>query len=120
MAPGSGGAHSGCHGDDGAAKNLPARVSSRLATDLDTEHGQTRATYRDRLDGATSPTCTYETERIAEDCDRLAHNPEVAGSNPAGLHDRSRLVTRRQVSRNMVYTFSLFSGEFPHVMPRGW
>ena len=27
-------------------------------------------------------TCSYETERIAEDRDRLAHNPEVAGSNP--------------------------------------
>jgi hypothetical protein len=27
-------------------------------------------------------TCSYETERIAEDRDWLAHNPEVAGSNP--------------------------------------
>ena len=27
-------------------------------------------------------TWTYETERIGEDRDRLAHNPEVAGSNP--------------------------------------
>ena len=27
-------------------------------------------------------TCSYETERIAKDRDRLAHNPEVAGSNP--------------------------------------
>jgi len=27
-------------------------------------------------------TWTYETERIGEDGDRLAHNPEVAGSNP--------------------------------------
>jgi hypothetical protein len=27
-------------------------------------------------------TCSYETERITEDRDRLAHNPEVAGSNP--------------------------------------
>jgi hypothetical protein len=26
-------------------------------------------------------TCSYETERIAEDRDRLAHNPEVQGSN---------------------------------------
>jgi hypothetical protein len=27
-------------------------------------------------------TCSYETARIAEDGDRLAHDPEVAGSNP--------------------------------------
>jgi hypothetical protein len=27
-------------------------------------------------------TCSYETERIAEGRDRLAHDPEVAGSNP--------------------------------------
>ncbi len=27
-------------------------------------------------------TCSYETERSGEDRDRLAHNPEVAGSNP--------------------------------------
>ena len=27
-------------------------------------------------------TCSYETERIAEGRDWLAHNPEVAGSNP--------------------------------------
>ena len=27
-------------------------------------------------------TCSNETERTAEDRDRLAHNPEVAGSNP--------------------------------------
>ncbi|GAB4902905.1 hypothetical protein MAHJHV45_47900 [Mycobacterium avium subsp. hominissuis] len=26
--------------------------------------------------------CSYETARITEDRDRLAHNPEVAGSNP--------------------------------------
>jgi hypothetical protein len=25
-------------------------------------------------------TCSYETERIAEDRDRLAHNPEVASA----------------------------------------
>ena len=29
-----------------------------------------------------SLTCSYETERSGEDRDRLAHNPEVAGSNP--------------------------------------
>ena len=27
-------------------------------------------------------TCWYETGRISGDCDRFAHNPEVAGSNP--------------------------------------
>ena len=27
-------------------------------------------------------TCSYETVRIAKDRDRLAQNPEVAGSNP--------------------------------------
>jgi hypothetical protein len=27
-------------------------------------------------------TCTYETDRTGGDDDRLAHNPEVAGSNP--------------------------------------
>ena len=27
-------------------------------------------------------TCSYETERIGEDRERLARNPEVAGSNP--------------------------------------
>jgi hypothetical protein len=28
------------------------------------------------------PTCTYETARNRSYRDRLAHNPEVAGSNP--------------------------------------
>ena len=30
-------------------------------------------------------TCSYETERIAEDRDRLAHNPEVAGVGTARI-----------------------------------
>src|SRR6476646_4630087 len=30
-------------------------------------------------------TCSYETERSAEDRDRLAHNPEIAASNPVPL-----------------------------------
>ena len=43
---------------------------------------RTSATGRDSLDGRRSLTWTYETERGGEDRDRLAHNPEVAGSNP--------------------------------------
>ena len=34
------------------------------------------------MDGGTRMTCWYETGRISGDCDRFAHNPEVAGSNP--------------------------------------
>jgi hypothetical protein len=38
-------------------------------------------------------TCSYETERIAEDRDRLAHNPEVmACAAPLGCTRRSTLL----------------------------
>src|ERR1700677_4888298 len=36
-----------------------------------------------------SLTCSYETERIGRDGDRLAHNPEVAGSNPVPATSRN-------------------------------
>jgi hypothetical protein len=41
-------------------------------------------------------TCSYETARIAEDRDRLAHNPEVAGSNPVSP---TRVMSRDIVGR---------------------
>jgi hypothetical protein len=43
---------------------------------------RTTATQCNKLDGSTSLTCSYETDRTGGDRDRLAHNPEVAGSNP--------------------------------------
>jgi hypothetical protein len=43
---------------------------------------RTSGTRRDSLHYWMSLTCSYETERIGEDRDGLAHNPEVAGSNP--------------------------------------
>jgi hypothetical protein len=38
---------------------------------------------RDGLDGREVVTCRSETREATGDGDRLAHNPEVAGSNPA-------------------------------------
>jgi hypothetical protein len=56
-----------------------------VATDLATEHGGTDANKRDgarRVARLNVADLIYETERIGEDRDRVAHNPEVAGSNP--------------------------------------
>ena len=39
-------------------------------------------TRRDGWDGRLAATCTFETRKPLRDVDRLAHNPEVAGSNP--------------------------------------
>jgi hypothetical protein len=36
----------------------------------------------DGLDGRLIVTCRFETREATQDKDRLAHNPEVAGSNP--------------------------------------
>jgi hypothetical protein len=41
-----------------------------------------RGTRRDGLDGRLTVTCTFEPREATRDGDRLAHNPEVAGSNP--------------------------------------
>ena len=41
--------------------------------------GETR---RDGWDGRSIATCAFETREATGDGDRLAHNPEVAGSNP--------------------------------------
>jgi hypothetical protein len=54
----------------------------RIWTQNTVEPMRISGTQRDRLDGRTSLTCSYETECIGGDRDRLAHNPEVAGSNP--------------------------------------
>ena len=54
----------------------------RIWTRNAVEPMRTSGTRRDSLDGGTSLTWTYETDRNVRDRDRLAHNPEVAGSNP--------------------------------------
>jgi hypothetical protein len=54
----------------------------RIWTQNTVEPMRISGTQRDRLDGRTLLTCSYETQRSGEDRDRLAHNPEVAGSNP--------------------------------------
>jgi hypothetical protein len=40
-------------------------------------------------DPRTPPTCTNKTRDTAQDRDRLAHNPEVAGSNPVPATSRN-------------------------------
>jgi hypothetical protein len=41
-----------------------------------------RETRRDAADGRLVVTCPFETREATRNWDRLAHNPEVAGSNP--------------------------------------
>jgi hypothetical protein len=76
-------------------RNVQLRLGGRLTTGINhpgcwsriwaqntAKSIKTTATQCNKLDGSTSLTCSYETDRTGRDCDRLAHNPEVAGSNP--------------------------------------
>ena len=63
-----------------------------LATDLDTGHGGTMRTSGTGREGRTAEplACSYETARTGRDSDRLAHNPEVAGSNAVPATSKKR------------------------------
>jgi hypothetical protein len=66
---------------------MPGRVDTRnLLTDLLTKLGGTWETTRDTGDAQRDLRLVSETRRDAGDggdVRRMAHNPEVAGSNPA-------------------------------------
>jgi hypothetical protein len=55
--------------------------------------GETR---RDGWDGRSIATCAFETREATGDGDRLAHNPEVAGSNPVPATNESGLDQARR------------------------
>ena len=76
-------------------RNVQLRLGGRLTTGINhpacwsriwaqnkAKSIRTTATQCNKLDGSTSLTCSYETDRTGGDRDGLAHNPEVAGSNP--------------------------------------
>src|SRR3954469_9246819 len=66
-------------------------VWPRIWTRNTVEPMRTSGTGRDSLGTGTSLTCSYETECIGGAGDWLAHNPEVAGSNPVPATKESGL-----------------------------
>ena len=60
------------------SRGVCERICERNAAQLP----RWRGTRRDGLDGRSVVTCRFETREATRDGDRLAHNPEVAGSNP--------------------------------------
>ena len=72
-------------------------------TDLLPRPAGTAKTTRDTRDAQRDLRLVSETRRNAEDVDRMAHNPEVAGSNPApATKARGPLSNRKRASVSSV------------------
>jgi hypothetical protein len=61
---------------------LPPSLCERICERNAARRPRWRGVRRDDLDGRLVVTYTFETCGLLRDADRLAHNPEVAGSNP--------------------------------------
>jgi hypothetical protein len=55
---------------------------------------RTTATQCNKLDGSTSLTCSYATDRTEGDRDRLAHNPDVVADKSRCLSCHDFVTTR--------------------------
>jgi hypothetical protein len=68
-----------------SARRCGERICERNAA----QRPRWRETRRDGLDGRLIVTCRFESREATRNKDRLAHNPEVAGSNPVPATSRN-------------------------------